>query len=139
MKALLVMSFLGLLGEGAFDHAPGQNPARVIVYRQREFGANRYEINLNDKKLGTLPTNRSIQVSVSPGRVKLESVGDFFSDNQQLWLTLQPGQTYYVKAVEDIDFLSRTLLMAPVGRELAEGELQKVKPLEPVISLWRSE
>lgn len=105
------------------------NPARVIIYRQREFGTTAYNIALNDKKLGALPTNRSMQVAVAPGRIKIESMKDYFSDNQTLWLNVQAGQTYYIKAVEEVDFLSRTLLIAPVGEEQALRELKKIKPV----------
>ncbi|MGA0556497.1 hypothetical protein ACO2Q8_07595 [Larkinella sp. VNQ87] len=133
MKALLLISLVELLAGGDGERwQPRSEQARVIIYRQREFGGNSYSIKLNDKKLATLPTNRSLQVEVAPGRVKIESVRDFFSENQELWLNLQPGQTYYVKAVEEIDFLTRTLLMAPISKEQAERELQKVKPLEPI-------
>ncbi len=126
---LLLIGFLGWLGGSADERGqPRSGQARLIIYRQREFGGNNYGIRLNDRKLGTLSTNRFLQVDLPPGRVKIESVKDYFSENQQLLLNLQPGQTYYVKAVEDIDFLTRTLLMAPMKPEQAERELRNLKP-----------
>jgi hypothetical protein len=54
--------------------------------------------------------------------VKVESTGNYLSDNQSVQLDAQPGRTYYLKAVEEIDFLIRTLLLAPVS------ELKGIKP-----------
>lgn len=134
MKLLLLIGLWGMLVEGREDkEQPRNGMARLIIYRQREFGGNDYNIKLNDTKLGTLSTNRFFLLDVPPGRVKIESVKDYFSENQRLWLNLQAGQTYYVKAVEDIDFFTRTLLMAPIGQEQAERELRKIKPAKPLV------
>src|ERR671932_1963969 len=129
MKAMLFIH-LWLLFTGLADDRwqPRNGQARLIIYRQREFGGSTYDIKINDKQHGALPTNRYLQIDMTPGRVKLESAKDYFADSQTLWLTLQAGQTYYVKAVEDIDFLSRTLLMAPISPEQAQRELSKLKP-----------
>ncbi|RIV18535.1 DUF2846 domain-containing protein [Fibrisoma montanum] len=131
MKVMLLIP-LWLLITGLFDDQgqPRNGQARVIIYRQREFGSTPYDIAINDKKQGALPTNRYMQVDILPGRIKIESMKDYFSDNQTLWLNVQAGHTYYVKAVEDIDFLSRTLLIAPIGEDQAQRELRKIKPLE---------
>ncbi|CCH55306.1 hypothetical protein BN8_04556 [Fibrisoma limi BUZ 3] len=130
MKAMLLIP-LWLLITGLFEDRwqPRNGQARVIIYRQREFGSTHYDITINDRKQGALPTNRYIQVDISPGRIKIESKKDYFSDNQTLWLNAQAGHTYYVKAVEEVDFLSRTLLIAPISEEQAQRELQKIKPI----------
>ena len=130
MKAMLLIP-LWLLITGLFeDHwQPRNGQARVIIYRQREFGSTPYDIAINDRKQGALPTNRYMQVDISPGRIKIESKKDYFSDNQTLWLNAQAGHTYYVKAVEEVDFLSRTLLIAPISEDQAQRELQKIKPI----------
>lgn len=131
MKRMLLVN-LWLLITGLVDQVTpsGNSQARVIIYRQREFGSTAYNIAINDKKLGALPTNRSMQVAIAPGRIKIESMKDYFSDNQTLWLTVQGGHTYYVKAVEEVDFMSRTLLIAPVGEDQALRELRKIKSVE---------
>ncbi|MFD2570258.1 hypothetical protein ACFSUS_06400 [Spirosoma soli] len=134
MKALLFAPLWLLISLNDGFWQPRSDQARVIIYRQREFGGNAYAIKINDREKTQLPTNRYIQVDVLPGRVKLESVKDYFSDNQILWLIAQPGQTYYVKAVEEIDFLSRTLLLAPINEEQAQRELRKVKRIESPLS-----
>ena len=131
MKPLLIL-LVWLLIEPVSKLKQPVSPtkARLIIYRQREFGGNTYTLLVNGKKVGTLPTNRHRQVDVAPGRVKIESTNWYFADSQTLWLTLQPGRTYYVKAVEDVDFLTRTLLLAPVSDEQARQELRRVKPVE---------
>lgn len=132
MKApWLVLAWL-LLSGLTFPAGPAQSPpARLLLYRTREFGGTTYTITLNDQPLGKLPTNRSWQVELPPGRIKIASGRDYFTENQTLWLDAQPGRTYYVKAVEEIDFLSQTLLLAPVGPEQAQRELRTVKPVAP--------
>ncbi|WP_165358909.1 hypothetical protein [Spirosoma sordidisoli] len=109
---------------------PRAESARVVIYRQKEFGGNSYRIYINGKTKEVLPPNRYWQVDVSPGRTKIESGKDYYTDVQTVWLTLQPGRTYYIKAIEEIDFLSRTLLMKPVDENQARQELRKIKPIE---------
>jgi hypothetical protein len=134
MKALMLI-YLGLKLLGLNEHSqPRTGQARVVIYRQREFGGNNYKIKINDKALGSLPTNRYFQVDVDPGKIKVESAKDYFSTNQTLWLTAQAGQTYYIKAVEDVDFLSRTLLMTTIHQEQALREIHKIKPLNTAVS-----
>ncbi|WP_128546154.1 DUF2846 domain-containing protein [Larkinella soli] len=130
MKLLLFMG-LWWLGAVTGDEQPRNGQGRVVIYRQREFGGNSYDLKINDKKLGSLPTNRYLEIEVPPGRVKLESVKDYFSENRTLWLSVQAGHTYYVKAVEEVDFLSRSLLMAPIAEEQAQRELNRLKPARP--------
>lgn len=114
-----------------YQPGPKADLARIIIYRQREFGGNPYQIVINGTKIGTLSTNRYFVVEVPAGRVKVESTWWNRTDRQTLWLTLQPGQTQYVKAVEELDFLSRRLLLAPVREEKAQAEMKKIKPDTP--------
>ena len=46
-------------------------------------------------------------------------------------LTLRAGRTYYVKAVEDVDFMTRTLLLALLSDEQGQRETQGLKPATP--------
>lgn len=110
------------------------NQAQIVIYRQREFAGGSYDIEINDKKTTTLAVNRHFKVGVPAGRVKVQSIRDYFTDNQVLWLDLRAGQTYYVKAVEEVDFLSRTLLLAPVSEAQAQRELRKTKPAQPALT-----
>lgn len=109
---------------------PRQESALLIVYRQREFGGKAYSITLNGKEVGSLSPNRYFKLNAPPGRAKIESKKGYLSENQTVWITLQPGRTHYVKAVEDVDFFTQTLLLAPVGDEQARQELRRVKPAE---------
>jgi hypothetical protein len=132
MKAHLFLQAWLLLGNLAFEVGQAQsNQARLIIYRTREFGGSTYNIKINDKKQGALPTNRYLQVDLSPGRVKVQSMRDYFTENQTLWIDAQPGRTYYIKAIEEVDFLSQTLLIVPIGNEQAQQELRKIKPVSP--------
>lgn len=112
------------------DPQPRQESAVLFVYRQREFGGNAYSIRLNGKQVGSLAPNRYLKLTVLPGHIKIESAKDYFSENQSVSLVVQPGKMYYVKAVEDIDFMTRTLLLAQVSDEQARQELRRVKPIE---------
>ena len=109
---------------------PRQESAVLVVYRQREFGGNAYSIRLNGKQVGSLSPNRYLKLNTPAGRAKIESMKGYLSEYKTIWLTLQPGRTYYVKAVEDIDFLTRALLLAPVSEEQARQELRRDKPVE---------
>ena len=129
MKAsVLVTAWLLLSGWAGAPQPPQGNQARLVIYRQREFGGGTYDIRINDKKWGALPTNRYLQLEVPPGRVKIESAKDYFTENQTVWLDAQPGRTYYVKAVEEFDFMTRTSLLVSVRDEQAQRELPGIKP-----------
>ncbi len=129
MKAYVFLKAWLLLGGVVYpSQSTPSNQARLMIYRHREFGGTTYEIKLNDKKWGALPTNRYLQIDLPPGRVKIESAKDYFSENQTLWINAQPGRTYYVKAVEEVDFLTRTLLLAPMSDEQGQREVQGLKP-----------
>lgn len=122
VRAWLLVSSLATIGQPS-----PSNPARLVIYRHREFGGNAYDIKINDQKRGALPPNRYLQLDLPAGRVKIESAKDYFSENQTLWLNVQPGRTYYVKAVEEVDFLTRTLLFAPMPDEQGQRELLGLK------------
>lgn len=112
--------------------------ARLVIYRQKEFGGSNYDIYVNDRRLSTLAPNRYLQLNLPPGRTKIGSRRNYINtDAQTLYLTLQPGRTYYVKAVEEVDFLTRTLLLAPVKDEQAQRELRRVKPQTPAAAEQR--
>lgn len=129
MKALLLISAWLLLSSGAEVPQPTpDNPAHLVIYRQREFDGTPYTIKINDKKWGALPANRYMQLDVPPGRVKVESAKGYFSESQTVQLDTHPGRTYYIKAVEEVDFLTFTLLLAPVSEEQGQRELQGIKP-----------
>lgn len=132
MKTALLLCWwlLAIPGPNSDVPQPRYEPATLIIYRQRDFGGNAYVIRLSGKEAGSLSPNRYLKVNTPPGRTKLESAKDYLSNNQTIWLTLQPGRTYYVKAVEEVDFLSRTLLLAPVSDEQARQELRRIKPVE---------
>lgn len=129
MKAhVLVLAWLLLGSWSAAAQSAPANQARLVVYRQREFGGSTYTLKLNDKEWGALPTNRYLQTDLPPGRIKLEAATDYFSESQTLWLTLRAGRTYYVKAIEDVDFMTRTLLIALMSDEQGQREAQGIKP-----------
>lgn len=123
-----MQTWLLLSSWSAAAQAAPANQARLVIYRQREFGGNTYPIKLNEKEWGALPTNRYLQADLPPGQVKIEAATDYFSESQTLWLTLKAGRTYYVKAVEDVDFMTRTLLLALMGNEQGQRELHGIKP-----------
>ncbi|MDO7847423.1 DUF2846 domain-containing protein [Hymenobacter sp. M29] len=129
MKAsVLALAWLLLSSWATAPEPPQGTQARLVIYRLREFNGNTYDIRINDQKAGSLPTKRYLQLDVPAGPVKIESVKDYFSDNQTVRLEARPGRTYYVKAVEEMDFLTRALLLAPVREELGQREVQGLKP-----------
>lgn len=110
---------------------PRAESARLIIYRQKEFGGTNYILFVNNKRAGTLTPNHYIQIHLPPGRTRIEAKKNYYyTDPESIWLTLQPGRTHYVKAVEEIDFMTQTLLMAPIGEEQARQELRRIKPAD---------
>lgn len=131
MKTLLI-SLLVLFFSGNLDQQPTQpEPAQLILYREKEFISGlgtAYAFKINGQKAGELSPNRYVQLPVTPGRIKIEFTSDYFTDSRPLWLKVQAGQTYYVKTVVEVDFLSSVMLMAPVEPQQAQKELRRMKP-----------
>lgn len=126
-----LFGFLWLVGTGSNVQQPKTELATLILYREKEFNLGRsqaYEFTVNDKDRLKLLPNRYVELRVTPGRVKIHFGNDYFSVGKTLWLTMQPGRTYYVKVAVDVDFMRATLLMAPVAETEARQELRRMKP-----------
>lgn len=132
MKAMsIVCWWLLLVNSISQERQPRSELATVVIYRGREFGGRTFRLYANDQKIGDLSTNQTIRVVLPPGSVRLESKRDYYTINKRIMFTVAAGQTYYIKAVEDIDFMSRTLLMALVSDEQAQRELNRKKEGTP--------
>lgn len=134
MKTMLILlSLMASIG-WRVDEQPRSDMATVLIYRQREFGGRTYDLNLNGKPASYLSPNRFLKATIAPGRVKIQAEGPYLTDTKTLTFTAESGQIYYIKAVEDIDFMTRALLMARVSEEQAKRELSRIKPMEPAQS-----
>ena len=132
-RAFFVMLMALGLGEVA-GQTISSEPAQLILYREKEFMSWRgkaYPFKINGQLMGKLSPNRFVQLSLAAGRTEIEFINDYFTNSRPLRLMLQPGQTYYVKAVVEVDFLSSMMVMAPVDSQQARQELLRMKP-EPV-------
>ncbi|MVM35503.1 DUF2846 domain-containing protein [Spirosoma sp. HMF4905] len=131
MKTLL-LSWLSSLLLLNHPHSPNQPvQAQLILYREKEFisGLGKaFPFKINDKKTGKLSPNHYIQLPLAPGRIKIEFYNDYFTDSRPLWIQVESGQTYYVKAVVEVDFWSSMMLMAPMPAQQALPELRRMKP-----------
>lgn len=116
---------------------PGKDDAAtLILYREKDFYLRQeqgLEFTINDKDRIRLSANHYVQLRVTAGRVKIHHGTDYLSaeKSKTLWLSAQPGRTYYVKIAIDIDFMRATLLMAPVSEAEACQELRRMKPEKP--------
>lgn len=129
---ILLLGLFPLLLYGLQPSEPIQpQQAQLILYREREFISRLgkgFPFKINDKKAGKLSPNHFIQLTLPPGRIKIEFYADYFTDSRPLWLQVDAGQMYYVKAVVEVDFWSSTMLMAPVPASQANTELSRMKP-----------
>ncbi|WP_420147030.1 DUF2846 domain-containing protein [Spirosoma sp.] len=131
MRPFVFALLMGLWAGNVHGQPIQTEPAQLILYREKEFisGLGKaYPFKVNDQKRGKLSPNRYVQLALPPGRVKLEFSSDYFSDSQPLWIRVQAGQTYYVKAAVEVDFMSAQMIMAPVDAQQAREELRRMKP-----------
>lgn len=132
-RAVLTLLLAITLGKMVGQTIPPE-PAQLILYREKEFMSWRgkaYAFKINGQPMGKLSPNRFVQIALAAGRTEIEFVNDYFTNSRPLRLLLQPGQTYYVKAVVEVDFLRMMMIMAPVDGEQARQELLHMKP-EPI-------
>jgi hypothetical protein len=128
-----LFSFLWLVGVSENIQQPKTEMATLVLYREKEFNLGRskaYAFKIDNKEQILLSPNRYAQLRVMPGRIKIQFENDYFSTGKTLWLTMQPGRTYYVKVAVDVDFMRSTMLMAPVAEQEARQELRRMKPVE---------
>ena len=131
MKTLLISLLVLFFRENADCQPVQPESAQLIIYREKEFISGlgtAYVFKINGQKAGKLSPNRYVQLPITPGRIKITFDSDYFTDSRPLWLRVQAGQTYYVKAVVEVDFLSSIMLMAPVDLQQAQKELRRMKP-----------
>ncbi len=105
--------------------------ATLYIYRGREFGSFSYGIILNGEKVGSLSTNRFIRLSVPAGKTVLQGRQSYLVRGKPAYFTADAGKTYFVKAIEDVDFMTRYLRFGFVSEEQAKRELARIKPMEP--------
>ena len=127
MNRFLFVLLVGL-GKAVAQPTPPE-PAQLILYREKEFISRKaYLFTINGQGMGKLSPNRFVQLFIPAGRVKLEFRNDYFTDSRPLVMQVQAGQTYYIKAVLEIDFLKAMMLMEPVEPTKALQELHRMKP-----------
>lgn len=103
-----------------------EEKAIVIIYRQPEFLASRYEIRVNNQLVATLETKSFIEILLSEGLAVIES-SDYRATKRVLKLPVKAGGTYFIKAYEEVDFLERYLRFQVVDAETAKKEMVKCK------------
>lgn len=110
---------------------PRSETATLYIYRGREFSALNYGIMVNGKRVSTLTSNRYLRVEIPAGKTVLETEKNYFSKEKAAFFMAESGKTYYVKAVDDADFMTRTLIFGFVSEDQAKRELARIKPMEP--------
>ncbi len=105
---------------------PIEDKAVIVLYRQPEFLASRYEIKVNNQLVATLETKSFIEILAREGVAILES-SDYRATKRVLKLPVKAGNTYFVKAYEEVDFLERYLRFQVVDAETAKKEMLKCK------------
>lgn len=103
--------------------------AHLIIYRERELFSNSYTLKINQQVVADFPARSYLDLQLSSGPIEIESVG-YRANRRVLKLVLAPGQTYYVKAYEEVDFMDRKLRLQVVSPATAAAEMTRLRRLE---------
>jgi len=110
---------------------PMPEKAVVMLYREREFASLSYTIFVNGKRVSALSTNRFIRLEVPAGKVVIDAKQNYLTKPRSVYFGAEPGKLYYIKAVEDVHIVGRSLLLGFVSEAQARRDLTRIKPMEP--------
>lgn len=102
-------------------------PGTITLFRTKEYWGSGYEIRLNGETLiNQFKSQHVVTFQLPPGAYWLESK-KYDSQTSRLRLEVKSGQHYYIRGIEDNDFLLRALHLRNWPESKAIPLLQPLK------------
>ena len=132
--SLLIL--LAILTMGASSQSPQIDYGTLRIYK-KGYGGPSFGLEINDQKIVKNLKNRSwMDVQVPPGKLTLKTVPEFrypTNEGKSFSLEIEPGKVYYLEAVLDYQFLTRTMYLVLREKERAEAEIKRFKQKKYVL------
>lgn len=107
------------------------NTATLLIYRTKEFWGTAYELRINDNiKIANFRPNNYLEVSIPEGECWIESK-KYDSKTSRIRINAKAGHKYYIKGIEDNDFLLQALHLRQVDESKALIETPKLRKYQP--------
>ena len=109
------------------------NTATLIIYRTKEFWGTGYEIKINETtRIENFKPNNAVEIQIPEGVYVIESK-KFDSKTSKLKIDAKAGNKYYIKGIEDNDFLLKALHLRLVDENKGIIETQKLSKIQKTV------
>jgi hypothetical protein len=108
------MCFSAILGwfHGRVGDTSQQAAATLVIYRQSDFQSSGFTLKANGQKVsGNFRAKSTLTFQVPPGQTLIETSGSIFVEKKVFSLEVKGGETYYLEAFVEYDFLSNSLYL----------------------------
>lgn len=109
------------------------NTATLIIYRTKEYWATGYEVRINENiRIENFKPNNAVEIQIPEGVYVIESK-KYNSKTSKLRIDAKAGNTYYIKGIEDNDFLLQALHLRLVDENKGITETQKLRKIQKIV------
>lgn len=109
------------------------NTATLIIYRTKEFWGTAYEVRINENiRVENFRPNNAVEIQIPEGVYVIESK-KFDSKSSKLKIDAKAGNKYYIKGIEDNDFLLQALHLRLVDENKGITETQKLRKIQKTV------
>ncbi|MFN3850265.1 MAG: hypothetical protein ACK4NY_12595 [Spirosomataceae bacterium] len=109
------------------------NTATLIIYRTKEFWGTAYEVRINENiRVENFRPNNAVEIQIPEGVYVIESK-KFDSKSSKLKIDAKAGNKYYIKGIEDNDFLLQALHLRLVDENKGIIETQKLRKIQKTV------
>jgi hypothetical protein len=109
------------------------NTATLIIYRTKEFWGTSYEVKINENiRIENFKPNNAVEIQIPEGVCVIESK-KFDSKTSKLKIDAKAGNKYYIKGIEDNDFLLKALHLRLVDENKGITETQKLSKIQKTV------
>lgn len=109
------------------------NTATLIIYRTKEFWGTGYEVKINENiRIEYFRPNNAVEIQIPEGVYVIESK-KFDSKTSKLRIDAKAGNKYYIKGIEDNDFLLKALHLRLVDENKGITETLKLPKIQKTV------
>jgi len=132
IKSLMVIYFLFLGNETVETKFLQEKEASLVIYRKSNLNfSTGFHLYLNDSVvIKEIEPNTYYIIKTRPGKVLLKTQGNAlrnFTEKKEYSLTLMPGQTYYLEAIQEYQVLMTTMHLVRRQEDSFKHATKKMK------------
>ncbi len=128
---IFFFSSLDVSAQAERPQSPGPGRAMLKIYQKSSYISSMFMLKINDQVVADpLHTRRWFMVQVPAGRLTLQTaVRSRYPtyESKTFYLDVEPGETYYLEAVTDFDFMITRMYLYQRKEREARSAIKKMK------------